>query len=212
MPQALIGLGSNLGDRKAHLQIALDALAATEGICVLAVSAFHETQPIGGPPGQEPFLNAGARLETSLPPETLLARLQEIELGLGRTRGTRWSPRTLDLDLLLYDDLIWNTPQLTVPHPRMAFRRFVLQPAVEIAPDMRHPVIGWTVRQLRENLNAAAPDVAIGGGRAKDRAALAERIAQRLPLGSIPTWPGTGEQSPRPKLILWLGTPERNAA
>ena len=96
-------------------------------------------RPIGGPAGQEPFLNAAALLETSLPPAELLARLQRIELHLGRTRETRWAARTLDLDLLLYDNLVLNTPYLTLPHPRMAFRRFVLEPAAEVAPEMAHP-------------------------------------------------------------------------
>jgi 2-amino-4-hydroxy-6-hydroxymethyldihydropteridine diphosphokinase len=217
MPQALIGLGSNLGDRHRNLQAALDALAASDGIRLLAASGRHETQPIGGPAGQAPFLNAAATLETSLPPEVLLARLQEIETRLGRTRGERWSARPLDLDLLLYDDVVLQTPQLALPHPRMAFRRFVLQGAVEIAPAMRHPLIGWSISQLWEHLITAPLHVAIAGADAATRSALAHRLAGRLPnrpgltideSWSDPSAPPAGREAAKPKLILWLDAPE----
>ena len=131
---ALIGLGSNLGDRQINLNGAISALGQVPGITVRQVSTFHETEPVGGPPGQGMFLNAVALLETDLEPLPLLHVLQEIEVQFGRQRTVRWGERTLDLDLLLFDDRIIDTPELCVPHPRMRTRRFVLEPLVEVAP------------------------------------------------------------------------------
>jgi 2-amino-4-hydroxy-6-hydroxymethyldihydropteridine diphosphokinase len=160
---ALIGLGSNLGDRRNWLDQAVQLLSSTPGISSVRTSTWHTTAPIGGPEGQPDFLNGAALLETSLSAEQLLARLQEIETQLGRVRHQPWGPRTVDLDLLLYDDLVQRTPQLKLPHPRLAFRRFVLEPAAEIAPNMLHPTIGWTIAQLLNHLNTASPYIAISG-------------------------------------------------
>src|SRR5271156_2521129 len=115
---ALIGLGSNLGDRRAALEGAIAALTATSGVFVREVSSLHETEPVGGPSGQGKYLNAAAALETTLDPSALLHVLQEIETRLGRVRSVRHGERTLDLDLLLFDDRIIDTPELVVPHPR----------------------------------------------------------------------------------------------
>jgi 2-amino-4-hydroxy-6-hydroxymethyldihydropteridine diphosphokinase len=139
---ALIGLGSNLGDRPANLNGAISALGHVPGIAVLKVSPFHETEPVGGPPGQGMFLNAVALLETDLEPLSLLHVLQEIETRFGRERTVRWGERTLDLDLLLFDNRIIDTPELCLPHPRMRTRRFVLEPLVEVAPGAVDPVTG----------------------------------------------------------------------
>ncbi len=128
---AYIALGSNLGDRASHLRFALDALAATPGLRLLRVSSFHETAPVGGPPGQGPYLNAAALLETTLSPRQLLERLLATELLAGRTRSIPNAPRTLDLDLLLYADLAISEPDLQVPHPRMWQRSFVVGPLSE---------------------------------------------------------------------------------
>jgi pantoate--beta-alanine ligase len=155
MAICLLGLGSNLGDRVGYLTQALDALRVYPRIQLLRHSSLVETVPVGGPPDQPRFLNAAALVETGLSPAELLGELLRIELQLGRVRGERWGPRTIDLDLLLYDQQIIHTDALEVPHPRMAERRFVLESAAEIAPEMRHPASGQTVAEMLERLNAA---------------------------------------------------------
>src|SRR5262249_45347713 len=132
---AFIGLGSNLGDRRATLDGTIAALAATPGIRILRVSSYLETDPVGGPKGQGSYLNAAAALETTLEAAELLHVLQAIENRFGRVRTVRWGERTLDLDLLLFGDRTIETAELTVPHPRLAERRFVLEPLAAIAPD-----------------------------------------------------------------------------
>jgi 2-amino-4-hydroxy-6-hydroxymethyldihydropteridine diphosphokinase len=150
---ALIGLGSNLGDRKSLLDAAVAALAATDGVQLRAVSSYHGTAPVGGPPGQGDYLNAAAAIDTTLEPLDLLHRLQEIETRAGRVRSVRWGERTLDLDLLLFGDRVIATEELRVPHPRMALRRFVLAPLAEIAPGAVDPVTGRTIRELLADLD-----------------------------------------------------------
>ena len=149
---AFIALGSNLGDRQAALDGAIQSLRDHDGISVLKVSTYHETAPVGGPPGQGPYLNAVVQIATSLSPEELLKALLEIETRFGRTRSKANDARTLDLDLLLYGDLIRSKPDPIVPHPRMHERAFVLEPLAELAPQIRHPVLGVSVRRLAENL------------------------------------------------------------
>src|SRR5262245_35297551 len=112
---AYIALGSNLGDRREYLDRALQALQQTPGIVIQQVSSYYETAPVGGPPGQGDFLNAAAELQTELGPDELMQTLLEIERGLGRTRDVRHGPRTIDLDLLLYGDLVRSTAVVTVP-------------------------------------------------------------------------------------------------
>jgi 2-amino-4-hydroxy-6-hydroxymethyldihydropteridine diphosphokinase len=152
---AYIGLGSNLGDRRSTLEAAIAALAATCYVVVLKVSSFHETEPVGGPPGQGMFLNAAAVLETTLDPCGLLHVLKEIETRFGRVRMVRWGARTLDLDLLLFDDRIIDTAELTVPHPCLRERRFVLEPLTEVAPEAVDPVTKLTIAQLLRDLETA---------------------------------------------------------
>lgn len=151
-----VALGSNLGDRAAILHAAIDALASTPGVRALRVSSMHETEPVG-PVAQDMFLNAAATLETTLAPRALLGRLHEIERAHGRDRAgqPRWGPRTLDLDLLLYADARIDEPGLSVPHPRMAGRRFVLAPLAELAPGWPVPGAGRTVGQLLAALDTA---------------------------------------------------------
>ena len=130
---AYIGLGSNLGDRRARLDAALAALRGRTGVAVTRVSSIYETAPVGGPAGQGPYLNAVAELRTELDPEALLRVLLEIESAQGRVRTERDGPRTLDLDLLLYGDMVRDDARLTLPHPRLHQRLFVLKPLAEVA-------------------------------------------------------------------------------
>src|SRR5215213_7845821 len=129
---AYIGLGSNLGDRQSYLDRAVQALTDHERVEVTKISSYYETDPIGGPPEQGPYLNAVAEIETDLDPDDLLVALQRIEHDLGRVRRERHGARTIDLDLLLYGDRVLDTLDLTVPHPRMHERGFVLEPFAEI--------------------------------------------------------------------------------
>ena len=146
--RAALGLGSNLGDRRGHLE---DAIAGLAGHGVIeARSAILETAPVGGPL-QGDFLNMAVVLETACTPHELLAVAAALEEAAGRERTVRWGPRTLDIDLLLCDDLVIDTRELRVPHPRLAERRFVLEPLAEIAP---HWVVsGRMVEELLADLS-----------------------------------------------------------
>ena len=138
MSIAYIALGANLDDPLGQLRAALDAVAALPDSRMLRTSSFYRTAPVGAP-GQPDYLNAVAALETGLAPDDLLAALLEIEHDFGRRREYRNAPRTLDLDLLLYDDAVIDRPHLQIPHPRLHLRAFVLVPLAEIAPELRLP-------------------------------------------------------------------------
>jgi pantoate--beta-alanine ligase len=155
MAICLLGLGSNLGDRVGNLLQALHLLRRR--VQVLRVSSLHETAPLGGPPGQANYLNAAAVAAFGGLPTELLAILRDVESHLGRERTEFWGPRTIDLDLLLFDQQVIHTPELTVPHPRMHERRFVLAPACEIASDLRHPVEKTTLDELLGRLPSVLP-------------------------------------------------------
>jgi 2-amino-4-hydroxy-6-hydroxymethyldihydropteridine diphosphokinase len=162
MATVLLGLGSNLGDREQSLRAALTEIEALPDVRVRRAAEIYRTKPLGGPTGQPEFLNTAATLETKLPPLRLLDEMQDIEARHGRQpTSERWAPRPLDIDLLLYDNEVMETPMLTLPHPRLTFRRFVLEPAAEIAPRMLHPVIGWPVERLLLHLDAATDQLAI---------------------------------------------------
>lgn len=156
MPLAYVGLGSNLGDRRGLIREALKRLGRIDGVRVLKRSRIIETDPVGRT-GQPRFLNAVAEVETKLAPEPLLRRLRDVERALGRVRKRRWGPRTIDLDLLLWDDRSMTTPRLTLPHPRMTERRFVLAPLAELCPGRRVPGTGRTVRGLLRDVEGRAP-------------------------------------------------------
>jgi len=148
---AYIALGSNMGDRKEYLDRALNMLAETPGVEVVSVSSYLETEPVGYV-DQPAFLNAAASVDTTLSAHDLLSVCLGIEDALGRVRGVRWGPRTIDLDVLMYGDEVIDTPELVVPHPLMHERRFVLEPLCEIAPEAVHPVLSRSVKQLLDDL------------------------------------------------------------
>jgi 2-amino-4-hydroxy-6-hydroxymethyldihydropteridine diphosphokinase len=151
-----LSLGSNIGDRRARLDAALEGLAAPD-LRITRVSPTYETEPVGGPAGQPWFLNLAVEAETDLFPMQLLSRTQKTELSLGRIRSVVNGPRTIDIDILLYGKAVVRTPRLEIPHPRMHERRFVLVPLADLAPDLRHPVTRRTVREMLE----AAPHAVI---------------------------------------------------
>ncbi len=225
MARCLIGCGSNLGKRRAQLDRGLELLSFMPGVDLVAVSRFIETRPIGGPADQGGYLNAACVVETDLTPHDLLGALVAVENTLHRRREHRWGERTIDLDLLLYDDLVVDSPDLTLPHPRMATRRFVLEPAVEIAAELPYPPGCCTVGELLDNISVPNPLVAVvgvpGSGATEVAAAVADATLARLvrsprPLPSLPpapperaaasshTWPGS-ESAPADR---WLAAAE----
>ncbi len=147
--RAFVGVGSNLGDRWAHLGSAARALRAAPGVAVVRASRVWDTEPVGPP--QPRYLNAVLELETTRTPGALLGLLQEVERAGGRKRGVRWGARTLDLDLLLVGDRVVRRPGLRIPHPELGRRRFVLAPLAELVPDLVVPETGLTVAQLLES-------------------------------------------------------------
>jgi 2-amino-4-hydroxy-6-hydroxymethyldihydropteridine diphosphokinase len=133
--RAFLGMGSNLGDSRRLLRDALDVL----GDRVVAVSPLYETEPVGGPPGQQDYLNLVVELDTDQTPRELLGTCRRLEAAAGRVRAERWAPRTLDVDILLVGELRVDEPDLVVPHPRMYERRFVMAPLAELAPELVPP-------------------------------------------------------------------------
>lgn len=154
MKRVYLSLGSNVGQRESLLERALARLAAS-GLRLLRISSVWETEPVERR-GQPWFLNLVVEAETDLFPRMLLARLQRIERELGRRRLAPKGPRPIDIDLLLYGEAVVHAPGLDIPHPRMAERRFVLEPLAELAPDLRHPITRRTVREMLEGARGQA--------------------------------------------------------
>ncbi len=152
MHLAYIGFGSNIGDRLKHIQNAIHALSKTSGITLQAISSIYKTAPVGYETQGE-FLNGVVVIQTNLSPLSLLHTLKDIETAVGRQHRIRWGPREIDLDLLIYGDLCLQAEKLTVPHPEMHLRRFVLAPLVEIAPKLVHPIFQETVQTLLDRLD-----------------------------------------------------------
>jgi len=180
MPACLLGLGSNLGEREATLTAAIDEIDALPNARVSRRSGWYRSRPLGGPPGQAEFLNAAAVVETSIQPLAFLEHLQRIESRHGRERADRWAARTLDIDLLMYGDEVMETAALVLPHLRMSFRRFVLEPAVEVAAKMVHPVIGWPIERLLLHLDAAQDQAALLSPSDELRRELSAKLVERF--------------------------------
>lgn len=165
--RVFLGLGSNIGGRKANCLQAVDKLKDTAGLSIIRQSSLYETSP-WGVKTQPAFINMVIEAETTLAPEELLVRIKRIEREMGRERTIRWGPRLIDIDILLYDSRIINTTiktesqeilQLIIPHPLMDKREFVLKPMAEIAPDVVHPSSGKTIAELLTDLNSQQGDL-----------------------------------------------------
>jgi 2-amino-4-hydroxy-6-hydroxymethyldihydropteridine diphosphokinase len=152
---AYIGLGSNIGDRELKLLTAVARLGKLPGTRVTGLSPFYETEPVGGV-AQDNFYNAVARIATTLPPLALLDELKRIEVEVfHRVPSGHWGPRSMDLDILLYGDLVLDEERLTIPHPRLAERRFALQPLADLDPSLVHPSLGKSIAQLLQSLRTS---------------------------------------------------------
>jgi len=157
--ECLIALGSNLGDRISHLRFAVEALSNAPEIDVTAISGLYETAPVGGPDDQGAYYNAALRAQSALAADELLAFLHSIEGLRQRERSVHWGARTLDLDLLIYGEEIHTEDTLTLPHPRMHIRRFVMVPACDIAPSWVHPKLGIPMQEILSQLPTEQDDL-----------------------------------------------------
>jgi 2-amino-4-hydroxy-6-hydroxymethyldihydropteridine diphosphokinase len=213
MARCLLGFGANLGDPPGQIAAALRQLTARGDVRLCAVSSTWTTRPVGGPPDQPPYRNAAALIETRLSPDELWGRTQAVESALGRERSQVWGPRLIDIDLLLYEDAIVRQPGLRIPHPLMVARRFALGPAAEIAPQLQHPILGWTLERLWEHLTTVPPRFVLVG--CQDNAA---RAAIATAAGAVPivdparASPATGGRSPVPDYRWQLELLERRVA
>lgn len=176
--QCLISFGSNLGDRDVRIGKAARIVANHSRVTDFRASRLFQTPPIGGPGGQEPFLNAAAAFDTVMPAGEVLHLLQSIEDQLGRIRKERWGARSIDLDVVLHGDLIGGNRGLIVPHPRYPARRFVLQPACDVAAHYRDPRFGWTIKQTAEHIESGVASMALTGGSDQMRRDLCDRLKQ----------------------------------
>jgi 2-amino-4-hydroxy-6-hydroxymethyldihydropteridine diphosphokinase len=206
MPRCHISLGGNAGPVAEHFTAALDNFQNSVDCSVVAVSHFHETTPVGDMAGGR-FLNAAAELETSHDPIALLDLLQSVEGDLGRIRTVRWGPRPIDLDLLFYDLRVIDSPRLVVPHPAAWYRRFVLDPLVEIAPDLVHPVKQASLRALRDRLLVRPLPIALAGGAAAPKREYIEALINTFSDAQFVDWDMPPSEFRDPALIFWLGIP-----
>ncbi len=157
MTIAYLGLGSNLGDRLAALRAAVRAIVEHPEVRInraCDVASLYETSPVGGPIDQPPYLNSASRVQTSLTAVDFLAVVLSIETSLGRLHEERWGPRLIDIDLLFFGDVVIDSPALTLPHPRLHERRFVLEPLSELAADLIHPLTGISIGVLTQRLRS----------------------------------------------------------
>ncbi len=209
MPRAHISLGGNLGAVARTFDAALDHLNKLPGNAVIAVSRYLGTSPVGDHAGSG-FLNAATAIDTRLEPLELLDLLHRSSgLELGRTRTIRWGPRTLDLDLIFYRSEFIDMPRLVVPHPAAWYRRFVLDPLVEIASDFVHPEKQATIESLRQRLLRRPLVASFVGGAAATRSGLIRALEPEFPQAALNDCDGTTPQGAsshdEPALAFWLG-------
>jgi 2-amino-4-hydroxy-6-hydroxymethyldihydropteridine diphosphokinase len=197
-----------MGDREATLRKALADIDALPDVRLSKQSKFHRYRPVGGPANQGEFLNAAAVFDTSVPPLQLMNDLQQIEARHGRERGERWAQRPLDIDILLYGNEVAETEMLSLPHPRMSYRRFVLEPSAEVAPRMLHPTIGWPIEQLLLHLTAASDLLAVMSPSETARDQVMSAVAKRYGV-SIVKQPAVAEvaQAWPAAVTTWIELP-----
>ena len=186
MHQALIALGANIGNKEANVLRAVDMLDQLPKLQVEKVSKIHVTAPIGGPENQDMFANAAILVNSELKAPEVVEKLLEIEVEFGRHRDIRWQARELDLDLLLYGDEVLTETDYIIPHPRMSFRRFVLEPAAEVAPEMRHPIANLTISDLLNRINQPLNLIGICSQNPDSDRELARIIEKKTSNRSIP--------------------------
>lgn len=203
MPTCYLALGGNVGDVIGSMERGLDRLEQMPGVRVVDISPVYQTAPAGGGAGGA-YLNAAVRLECACAPLILLGALQSIEDELGRNRRERWSPRPLDLDLLLFGGMVFHEPVLTVPHPYLWYRRFVLDPLVDIAAGFVHPVTGTSVRELLDRLLPRPLPVLLAGGDPGPRRVLSVHLSRLFPQALITDVSSGGVAAAQPALTLDL--------
>lgn len=203
MPDCYIALGGNQGNVRETFDRALQRLDAHPDIVVGKRSQWIETTPVGSQT-EAIFLNGAAQLSVNLSPEALLTELQTIETELGRVREVRWGARTLDLDLLLFNQLILENDKLTIPHPACWYRRFVLDPLVEIAADVIHPVKQTTIGKLQQRLLQRPFVFSLAGLPQAESLALIQELQTRFPAVEFSRWE-SDEQHADPSLVAWFG-------
>lgn len=188
MPRCLISLGANLGDPLSSMKQALHWLKKSFGEAAVDASRFYRTPAIGGPENQQEFLNAVVAIETDQSPWDVWHVIRDVEQRMGRTRNLRWEARAIDIDVLLYEDQrIW-TPHFKIPHPRMSMRRFVLEPALEVAANWIEPVSGWSIQRLFDHISAGPPSILVCGDAAQDLPACTQDALQQLSLSTSQTY------------------------
>jgi 2-amino-4-hydroxy-6-hydroxymethyldihydropteridine diphosphokinase len=198
MAECLVSFGANLGTRESAIARAARELSAMPGVENFRASRLYETPPIGGPSGQDPFLNGVAAFDTTAGARQVLAWLQDLETRLGRKRTSRWAARSIDLDVVLHGNLIGGASDLTVPHPRYTARRFVLRPACDVAADYHDPRFGWTIGRLADHLDSGNASMALVGSDAATRSLLCERLTSQFGIRSF-------AESPLPAPMEVLG-------
>lgn len=188
MTDALIAFGANLGDPARMFDEVATRLETAPGVSAFRKSKLHRTVPVGGPAGQPEFFNGAFAVETTLDAAGLFAAMRSVEADCGRTRKEQWGPRTIDLDLVLFGGEVRDTEALATPHPRMHFRKFVLAPANEVAPEMVHPLLEHDVRELHDLVEQIAVGevlLAIIIDDAEERRTAGALFVERFPRGSF---------------------------